>query len=76
MPLEGRRVLLVDDVFTTGATAIGCAEALRAGGAARVYLLCYALAEQNGESDAPGDAAHSGSPAGGTFPAMPIRQMP
>ena len=43
-PLQGRRVLLVDDVCTTGATARGCAEALKAAGAERVYLLCYAQA--------------------------------
>lgn len=43
-PVEGRRVALVDDICTTGATARGCAEVLRQGGAAAVYLLCYAKA--------------------------------
>ena len=43
-PLPGRRVVLVDDVCTTGATAQGCAEALKDAGAERVYLLCFAQA--------------------------------
>ena len=45
-PVDGRRVILVDDVCTSGATAQGCAGALRAGGAESVYLLCYARAKR------------------------------
>ena len=37
--LDGRRVLLVDDVFTTGATASVCARALKRSGAARVDVV-------------------------------------
>ncbi len=40
--LRGARVLLVDDVTTTGATLDACAQALRAGGASQVSALVFA----------------------------------
>lgn len=42
--VEGERVLLVDDVFTTGATASACASALLASGASEVFVLTVARA--------------------------------
>lgn len=40
--VRGRRIVLVDDVHTSGATAEGCARVLKRAGAAEVILLCWA----------------------------------
>ncbi len=40
--IKGRRIVLVDDVFTTGATVTGCARALRKAGAAHIDVLVLA----------------------------------
>nr|MDP8994449.1 ComF family protein [Pseudomonadota bacterium] len=47
--IEGRAVTLVDDVFTSGATANACARALKKAGAARVELLCWARVVRGGD---------------------------
>ncbi|MGP0071061.1 MAG: ComF family protein [Bryobacteraceae bacterium] len=49
--IDGRRVLLIDDVMTTGATAASCARALKGAGARQVTLLTLARADRRLMSD-------------------------
>lgn len=44
--IDGRRLLVIDDVLTTGATAEGCARALKAAGAAHVDVAVIARVSQ------------------------------
>jgi ComF family protein len=44
--IQGKRVLLIDDVMTTGSTAASCALALKRAGAARVALLTVARVDR------------------------------
>ena len=44
--VNGAEVLIVDDVFTTGATAIHCTGALKDAGADKVYFAAYANGER------------------------------
>ena len=47
--VAGKRLVLIDDVFTTGATAEGCARALLQAGAVSVDVLVVARVRETGE---------------------------
>jgi ComF family protein len=47
--ITGRTIILLDDIWTTGATVTACAKALKRGGAARVEILCWARVGEGGD---------------------------
>lgn len=44
--LEGKRVLLIDDVCTTGHTISRCAQLLKQAGATHVFVICVAKVQE------------------------------
>jgi len=49
--LKGRHVVLVDDVYTSGATTDACTRVLLRAGAAKVTILCWARVLDEGATD-------------------------
>ena len=49
--IAGKKVLLIDDVYTTGATIRACTKALMKAGAASVDVLTFARVVADGFSD-------------------------
>lgn len=59
--IAGKSIGLVDDVYTSGATAAACTETLLRAGAARVFVLCWARVldgDAEGRGDDKSDAFH------------------
>jgi ComF family protein len=52
--IAGQRIILIDDVYTTGATANACARTLKRAGAASVTICCWARVTRDIDIEGPG----------------------
>jgi ComF family protein len=74
--VDGRDVLLIDDIYTTGATARACTRALKSAGAARVWVATVARAQRE-EIDSSSAALMMGATeehAAGTRAEIPMEE--
>ena len=74
--LTGVRVLLCDDIFTTGATADECAKTLRIAGAESVTVLCAAVTKPKTKPERERNDANPGTDGGtGRADAVPLNTV-
>jgi ComF family protein len=64
--LKGMRLLLIDDVLTTGATASACARALKRAGAAQVTFLALARRDRRAALETLNDTASAAAAGSGS----------
>jgi adenine/guanine phosphoribosyltransferase-like PRPP-binding protein len=74
--IEGKRILLIDDVMTTGSTASACARALKRGGAARVSLLTVARVDRRIDARYLNAARVTGQQESTSIPAANVEMVP